>query len=185
MFDVELYGAYRTQTFAEVFPTYEDFLNDYIGHPLFQDEINTALVYHLLFASYANSHISNSSINQFIDRLYQTIFMYGPSWQKRLDIQKKLRELTDEDILKGGSAIYNHAFNDGGAPSADSTVPLDYINQQNTTHYKKSKMDSYATLLSLIETDVTREFIDKFKPLFLKIVAPELPLLYYDEIQGE
>lgn len=178
MFDVELYGAYRTLTFGEIFENVEQLQAEYAESPLYLSELNMPIIYALLYANYGNSHISNSDINQFKYRLYGILFMYGPSWQKRLDIQTKLRELSDEEIRKGGGAVYNHAMNDGSAPSSDTTKQLDYINDQNTTHYTKSALEGYATLLSVIRTDVTKEFIDRFRPLFLKIVAPEAPLLY-------
>jgi hypothetical protein len=111
--------------------------------------------------------------------------MYGPSWAKRLDIQDKLRKLTEEELLTGGRAIHNHAYNDGSQPTTASLEALDYINDQNTTNYKKSKMEGYEMLATLIETDVSKEFIDKFRPLFLKFVSPEVPLWYKNESEVE
>lgn len=104
--------------------------------------------------------------------------MYGPAWQKRLEVQEKIRNLEESDVLQGGRAVYNHAFNDGGAPTSSTTEPLDYINDQNATHFKKSPLEGYAILLALIETDVTREFLDKFQPLFKKCLAYDAPLRY-------
>jgi len=37
-------------------------------------------------------------------------------------------------------------------------------------------MDAYANLMALLEKDVTEEFINKFKNLFMIIVEPQLPL---------
>ena len=40
--------------------------------------------------------------------------------------------------------------------------------------------------MDLLKTDVTKTFLDKFKVLFLKIVAPEEPLYYETElIEGD
>lgn len=106
------------------------------------------------------------------------IFMYGPSWEKRLEIQTKIRDLTDEELMRGGKAIYNHSFNPSTAPKTGSLEELDTINEQNTTNYKKSKMEGYSMLMSLLERDVTEEFISLFSKLFIKILAPDYPLLY-------
>ena len=46
-------------------------------------------------------------------------------------------------------------------------------------------MEGYSILLSLLETDVTESFLDKFKKLFLKIVQPELPLWYATETDSD
>lgn len=111
--------------------------------------------------------------------------MYGPSWQKRLEIQQKLIDLSDDEIVKGTTAIYNSALNPGQTPSTQTLEELNYINSQNTTKYKKSKIEGYATLYSLIETDVTEEFIGKFKKLFITVVEPDYPLWYKTVLEGD
>jgi hypothetical protein len=107
--------------------------------------------------------------------------MYGPAWQKRLEIQHDLVSMDIDEAMKGTTAIHNSALNPSQSPSTQSLEELNYINAQNTTKYKKSKLEGYATLYTLIETDVTEEFIDKFKKLFITVVEPELPLWYKTE----
>lgn len=107
--------------------------------------------------------------------------MYGPTWAKRLDIQEKLRNLSEDEIKKGSRAVYNHAYNPGTAPSTATLTELTFIDNQNTTNYVRSTIEGYAALTDLLETDVTKEFIDKFKKLFLLIVQPEEKLLYGSE----
>jgi hypothetical protein len=184
------YGNFRTRTFAEIFTQEgEDsvniFTNDITncGIPLKIREDSLTTLFYLLYARYGNSHISSSDENTFLYKLASTIFMYGPSWEKRVEIQDALRSLTEADLLKGSSAIYNTA-NAPGTSLADVTDEegkVDYISGQNTTDYRKSKMEGFATLASLLETDVTKEFIDKFANLFLKIVQPYDPLWYVTE----
>lgn len=174
-----LYGAYRNVKFTDVWEKVEGFLNDIKQSNLnvMSDETLTTL-YYLLYANYANSVIASSDINQFKYKVYSTIFMYGPSWEKRLDVQKKIRSLTEDEILTGGKTIYNHAFNPDTKPSTSTLGELLAINDQNTANYRKSKLEGYSLLIGLIETDVTKEFIDKFKKLFLTVVQPEETLLY-------
>lgn len=136
------------------------------------------ILYYLLYGQYGNSVIASSDTEQFKYKVYSIIFMYGPTWCKRLEVQKRLRELNETDLITGGKAIYNHAFNPDTAPSTSTLEELLAINDQNTTNYKKSKMEGYSILLSLLETDVTKEFLDKFKKLFITVVEPELPLWY-------
>lgn len=178
----KLYGSYRQRTFAEIFPSVDIFIDEFVASP-FSSAINDSsrrILYYMLYANYGNSPISNSDENQFKYRVWSTIFMYGPTWEKRLEVQDKLRKLSDDELLKGGKAIYNHAFNPGTEPTTGSLEELDYINDQNTTNYKKSKLEGYGALITLLETDVSKEFIDKFKPMFLKFVQPEYPLWYVD-----
>ena len=178
-----LYGNFRTRTFVEIWNNEEAFANDYNnnGIPVSISAVSLKTLFYLLYARYGNSNIASSDENQFKYKVFSTIFMYAPAWEKRLDIQKKLRELSDEEIMKGSTAIYNSALNPSTAPSTAALEELPYINQQNATKYKKAKMDAYATLYALIKTDVTEELIGKFKKLFITIVEPDRALWYKTE----
>lgn len=182
-----LYGNFRTRTFTDIYESLEEFKDDYAnsGIPTTLSDSNISTLYYLLYARYGNSNIASSDENQFKYKLLSIIFMYGPAWQKRLDIQKKLVEMSDEEMLKGSTAIYNTALNPSQAPSTETIEELNYINSQNTTKYKKGKLEGYAALYSLIETDVTEEFIGKFKKLFITIVEPDYPLWYTTTTEGE
>lgn len=180
-----LYGNFRARTFADIYTELKTFKEDYAdnGIPSTISDASLTTLYYLLYARYGNSCIASSDENQFKYKLFSTIFMYGPAWQKRLDIQKKLMELSDDELVKGTTAIHNAALNPSQAPSTQTLEELNYINSQNTTKYKKSKLEGYATLYALIETDVTEEFIGKFKKLFITVVEPEEPLWYQTYIE--
>lgn len=97
------------------------------------------------------------------------------------------------------TTINNHAYNPSTAPSTQSTSELDYIDQQNVAKgtdtrtisgtdskttgqtVTKSKMDAYAQLWELVATDVTNEYIAKFKKCFKQFVAPERSMIYVTE----
>lgn len=177
---------YSTILFTDVWDNVEDFKSDLAESP-FAGSISTAdpdsvsLVFYLLYARYGNSPLALTDIMQFKFRVFSIIFQYGPSWEKRLDIQSKLRELTEADIISGSKAIYNNALNPSTAPSTSALEELTYINSQNTTNFKKSKMEAYAQLWDLIATDVTEEFLVKFKKCFKVFISSEKPLLYVTE----
>lgn len=176
-----LYGNFRTRTFAEIYTEFDTFATEYKENGLPNSTLtdnNLKTLYYLLYARYGNSCVASSDENQFKYKLFSTIFMYGPAWQKRLEIQGKLLGLSDDEIVKGSTAIYNSALNPSTSPSTQSMEELQYINSQNTTKYKKSKLEGYASLYEIIKTDVTEEFIRKFKKLFITVVEPEKPLWY-------
>ena len=180
-----------TKTFVEEFETYNDFLYYYLhcGIPTtiaYDDEDkNSSLktLYYLLYAKYGNSFITNWDENQWRYKVFSIIFQYGPTWEKRLEIQGNLRELTDTQLLEGAKAIYNHAYNPSTDPSTASLTELTYINDQNTTNYKKSVMDAYTQLWNLLATDVTENFLDRFSVLFKKFISPKL--FVYQEESGD
>ena len=187
---VNSYPQFNTQKFTDVWESVNDFLYDYqhVGIPVsIKVDTSAQTLYYLLYARYGNSPIANMDVNQFKYKVFSVIFQYGPTWEKRLDIQSKLRNLSDSDIQQGAKAIYNSALNPSTTPSTGSLEELNYINQQNTTNYKKSKLEAYGILWELLNTDVTGEFINKFKACFKTFVMPERPLVYVEEEdeQGE
>ena len=184
MWNNSLYGNYRQVKFTDVWQSAESFVSDYKNNGIettISDKTATTL-YYLLYSRYGNSVLASSDTNRFKYDVWATIFSYGPTWEKRLEIQDKLRNLTDDELFTGATQIYNHAYNPGTAPSTNTLDELTAINEQNTSKNKKGKMDAYAMLIALLETDVTESFLDKFKKLFLKVVQPELPLWYATNI---
>ena len=179
-----LYGEYRTNSFVYIYPNAEAFAADYADVGIPQKLANPTTIntiYYLLYARYGNSHIASSDQNQFKYKLFSIIFMYGPTWEKRLDIQDKLRAIPELDLLSASKIIYNHAYNPGTEPTTATLEELEAINEQNTTNYKRSKLDAYGTLIDLLETDVTSSFLDKFKRLFIVVVEPQKSLYYEND----
>lgn len=184
---VTMLPQYSTKLFTEIYDNANAFYADYTTNGITPviSEANAKLLFYLLYGRYGNNPIANWDETQFKYKLFSIVFMYGPTWEKRLDIQSKLRNLSDDELMKGSKAIHNSAYNPETAPTTQTLEELTYINNQNTTNYKRSKLDAYTMLLELLETDVTEEFLGKFKVCFKQFVAPERPLLYETEIDEE
>ena len=177
---------YNTMTFAEIFETSDKFLADWLANPLHVTSISDKDItnlYYLLYAKYGNSPIANMDVNQFKYKVFAIIFQYGPTWVKRLDIQDKLRSLTEEELMLGTKAINNHAYNPSSDPSTSTLSELEYINEQNTTNYKRSKLEAYSSLINLLKSDVTEEFLRRFKVCFKVFASFENPLIYVTEVE--
>ena len=177
---------YNTLLFSEIYSEHYTFFKDYleIGNGAFANSIkedSLKVLFYILLGRYANTPIANLDINQFKLKLFSIIFQYGPSWEKRLEIQSKIRALTDSEILEGSKTITNHALNPSSAPSTATLEEIEYINDQNTNTLKRGKLEAYSTVLSLLETDVTEDFIKRFSVLFKQFVMPEEPLIYITE----
>ena len=182
---ITMIPSYSTELFQDIYPDVASFMADYNGQkfPKIVKDSNVRIIYYSLMARYGNNPIANLDVEQFKTKLQAVLWQYGPSWEKRLEIQEKLRNLSDIDILEGAQAIYNHASNPGEL-EAETTVDLPelkYIDNQNTTNYKKSKMDAYTQLWDLLVSDVTNEFLNKFRPLFKQFVRPERQYIYESE----
>lgn len=200
----EAFGTYWTKKMSDIFPSYEDFKDCYDNdipsvmktytivpegqstsvEKSYVSDTGLELTYYLLISNYTNSPISNMDQNQFKFRLFACIMQYGPIWEKRMEIQKKLRTLTSEQIKSGSKAIYNYSRNDG-TPVDNLEEELTRLNDQNTTNYKKAPIEAYGQLYEIIGEDVTKAYIDKFKKLFLQVATPQMPLLYETDIKED
>ena len=182
-----VYGNYRTRKFADIWPSADAFIQDYQASAIPQKlkVADATTLYYLLYARYGNSSIANSDENQFKYKIFSTIYIGGATWAKKQEIQDKLREMTEDEILAGTKAIYNHAFNPQTAPTTNTVDELEYINEQNTTKYKKSKLDGYALLWAILNDGVTETFLREFRYHFLVVVEPQLPLWYVTNISGD
>lgn len=182
-----LYGNYRQVKFTEVYPDATTFVNDYTTSsiPTTISNKTATTLYYLLYSRYGNSVIASSDTNRFKYDLFATIFSYAPTWEKRLEVQEKLRDLSDAELFTGQTTINNHSFNPGTAPSTGTLDELTAINEQVTQKGKRDKLTAYVELSRALWTDVTEQFLDKFQKLFLIILQPELPLWYATEIDSD
>lgn len=184
-----LYGTYRTKKFSDTWTNVDDFIKDYqnIGIPTTipvtasdNTEASAMTLFYLLYARYGNEVWAASDPERRKYLLFSIIWRYGPGWQKDLEIQNKLRKLSDDEIQSGSFQISNLADNPSTDPGTDSSELLKFVKAQNTNRFKKGKLEAYALLDSLLKRDVTGDFINKFQKLFLTIVEPEALLLYED-----
>ena len=182
-YEGSLYGSYRQIKFTDVYDSAESFLADYgnIGLPKTISDTSATTLFYLLYGRFGNDIIASSDTNRFKYRLFSIVWQYGPAWEKKLEVQKKLRDMSEADILTGSRQIYNNATHPATEPGTNTDEELEYIDSQNVTKARKGKLEGYALLLSLIDTDVTQEFLNKFQKLFLTMVQPEEPLYYITE----
>ena len=182
---------YNTKLFTDVFDNATDFITEYkaSGIPYMTSDNLTQLVsdanlqtlYYLLYARHGNDPITQLDENQWKYRLYSIIFQYGPTWQKRLKLQEDYRALTLDDLKAGSKAIYNRALNPSGAPSTDALTEIEYINEQNTTNYKRSVAEALTIQWDALRVDVSELFLKQFDKLFKTFVSHERPTLYIEE----
>ena len=181
----DLRPEYSTKTFAQVYPNYEKFKEDYdalitlvSGGVLPLTNANAQATFYLLFARYGNNPIVNFDITQFKMKLMSVIATYGPVWEKKKAIQKSLRDLSEAELLQGAKQIYNHAFNPSTEPSTQELEELTHINDQNVTNNKKAKMEAYSILWANLHVDATDEYLNKFKNCFSRFVGDQCPILF-------
>lgn len=182
-----LYGNYRQLSFTQTWETAEEFLSEIKETPFtggLSDEDLTQ-VFYLLYARYGNDIWASSDINRAKWQCFSTIFQYAPNWKKKLEIQGRLRDLNDNEVIAGDTVINNHAFHDATAPSSQTVEELQYINEQSVNKNRKNKVKAYTELYLMLEDNITDVFLAKFKKLFLSVVTPEQALYYVTEDEEE
>lgn len=180
---------YNTQIFTEIWNNAQNFLSEYKASPFYVTnntltDDNVVLTFYLLYNKYGNNPIANYDVNQFKFKVFGVMFQYGPAWATKLSIQEKVRSLgvaDDSEIYKGSKAIYNHAFNPETTPKTGDLEEINFINDQNTTSYKKSKLEGLATLAEVLRDDVTATYIEKFRKMFNPFVKPVAHIIYVEE----
>lgn len=174
----------KTLKFREVYNNADDFYTDYqnLGIPTTITQASCKTVFYLLYAEFAGSHFCNSDLVQSKMKIFKTIYEYGPAWETRIAIQKSIRELDLDELREGTKQISNHANNPNTAPSTAALEELEYIDEQHAVNYKKNKLDAYASMWNMIATDVTKEFIDKFRKIFKAISIEEEVYLFEEEV---
>ena len=178
------YGRFSNKRFLDVFPDVETFKKEYsyyqilFNSPIKVEENQMGFIYYILYSKYGSEYIAMSNTTRFESKLFATLELAAPMLLKELDVQKNLLALSDEEIRAGSKAVYNHAFNPPGTPSTSTLQEIPYINDQNTTQYKKSPMEGYSILLSLLDDNLLDKFLRKFRKLFLRVLAPTRARLY-------
>ena len=188
-----LYGTYRTKKFSDTWTNVDDFIKDYqnIGIPTTipvtssdNTEASATTLYYLLYARYGNETWASDDPERRKYGLFSIIWQYAPAWQKDLEIQRKLRSLSDDELQSGSFQVSNVADNPSTDPATDSSELLKFVKAQQTNRFKKGKLEAYSILDSMLKKDVTESFLGKFKKLFKTIVEPE-DLLLYENIEEE
>lgn len=181
---------YNTKTFSDVFPDFESFKhcfdNDFQAYA--KDCISaTSLktLYWILYSRYCDNPIVNYSIINFKAKMVSNTYQKGPAWERKLSLQKSLRDLTETDLLAGARTIFNRAVHPEAEPGTDTDTELSYINAQDVSKQRRSKLDAYSYLQDVLKTDVTEEFIKSYAKLFSKFVSPTVTRIYENDIEEE
>ena len=133
MSNVEMFPQYDTKLMTDVWGQASDFLTDYqnAGIPTTISNQNATTLYYLLYAKYGNTPIANYDENQWKYKMFSIIFQYGPTWEKRLDIQTTLRGLQISDLIDNGS--YRALTSQSGTETSSKTGSDNNTRTLNTT----------------------------------------------------
>ena len=181
---------YNTKIFSDIFPTFNDFkkvfdddFDSYAKDCISATSLKT--LYWLIYAKYANSPISNYNEKQFKSQIVAITYEKAPTWERKLALQKTLRELTDADLLQGARTILNRALHPDSAPGTDTDTELNYISAQDVSKHRRSKIDAYSYLQDVLKNDVSSELIRSYAKLFSRFVGPTITRIYENDVDED
>lgn len=178
------FGNFQTETFSNSFGDSDTFVAKFRTNPMSSlagdslADSDLAVIFYLLYSKYGNSHYSTMDQYQAEYQVFSKVIAYGPRFIREYKVQKDLLTMSEEDLLSGSKTIYNHAYNPGTDPTVEE---LDQVDDQNTTKIKRSRLDAYEYLLSLLDDSVVDRFLKRFKDLFLTFVKPTGPIWFKEE----
>ena len=178
---------YDRKLFNEIFPDANEFLSDYKDYESAIDNLNAVedkyvvLTWQLISSKFGNTPIRSDSEDQFKLSVFSVMFSEAPSFVTRLTVQGKIRNLTEAELIEGETAIANAARNPATAPTTQSMDEFPYIDNQNVTKQKRSKLQAYALQLGLLENDLSETYIRKFEPLFARVII-DAEYIYTEEV---
>ena len=169
---------YNTKLFSEIWPDSASFKADYIAYETNIGNLNkvddkyVVLTWQLIASKFANTPIRSESESQFKLGVFGIMVSEAPTWARRLELQKSIRELSEADLMAGETNIANRAENPDEAPTTNTMDELTYINIQTTNKQKRSKVQAYALLDSLLQNDLTETYVRRFNSLFKRVLVP-------------
>ena len=169
---------YNTKLFSDIWDTSAKFKADYttyetgIGNLNKIDDKYVVLTWQLIASKFGSTPIRSNSVDQFKLAVFSIMVSEAPTWVRRLELQQTVRNLTEADLVAGETSIANRAENPDEAPTTNTMDELTYINVQTTNKQKRSKLQAYALLDSLLQDDLCETYVHRFNNLFKKVYVP-------------
>lgn len=181
----QMIPEFENKYFTQFYNSVEPFIEDYktCGLPVILKDESLTTLFYLLYARYGNSPIANTDENQFKYKLFAIIFQYGPTWEKRVELQGEVRKMSISDAAKGYKSIYNHATNDQSLVPTENLGELGFVNDQNVSQHTKAPVEAISELWDILKVDATENFLREFRNLFLKVVRPQNTYIYTTELE--
>lgn len=167
------------KTFSEIYNDADTFYKESNAYGFTQeiDEDSTKKVFYLLTARYGDC-VTTGYTNEarWKMKLFSILWEYGPQWVRIMSVRTSLNALTEDEAKKGTTVLVNHARNPQNKPTNEE---LEYVDDQNTTKYRKSRMEALELMDEAAKSNGTNEFLARFKVLFNPVLMPSDPLYVY------
>jgi hypothetical protein len=170
-------------SFIDIFPDYETFKNWYTSIPLSDNltDCPNEKTFTLIFYEYNSWTCAFNETNfkqKFANILYSTYREFEETTREIIS----LMSLTDEDIALDANQTINMA-NIPETPNTTNIEEVDFVTTQQKTINRKGVLQIRREQLSNKRVFTVKSFLNRFKPLFSRIVSdPYLSLVKEGDI---
>ena len=140
-------------------------------------------IYHHLMAKYYNWHYIYMDDIGIALNTFDIIHDYFPNCKERLLLVDQMRNLSIEEFKKSGISIDSQGANPKIATNMDELINL--VDSQNASFQIKSTEQTLKAKFMALYDGVFDEFIDRFKPLFVKLYNGVNSYLYINKEEEE
>ena len=184
-----------TKRFIDAFPQFERteqddttvyFYEGWQASPFYDSTItkdDLKHIYYHLRAAYYNWHFIFTDDRGISDNVYHIIEEYYPNCKERLSLVAQLRAATLDTFKDNGTFIDSTGTN----PKVEKTMSelVDMVDTQNASFQYKSTEQAIRAKFNSLTDGIMEAFIDRYKPLFVKLYSGVSDYLYKNPIEEE
>lgn len=182
-----------TKRFIDAFPKFKDedgqeiyFYEAWQASPFYDANITESEledIYNHLLAQFYNWHYVYMDDLGIVLNTMHLIHDYYPNVKQRLDLVAQLRTMTVADFAKSGIQIDSQGQNPKIATEMDELIDL--VDTQNASFQIRSQEGAIRAKFASLVDGIMDEFIDRFKPLFVKLYSGINSYIYTNKFDEE
>lgn len=177
-----------TSTPEDLWQTTDMFYNDFMASPFSGDVDNNLYnradldkVFWHLMSKYDESHYSYKSDDKCKLKTFHVIHQYLPTYLKRIELQERIRNMTDQDLFDSGKQVVKSANTPDVEEDMNSLSTPQYTDNIQVQNRQSAKLLAIQQQYGSILDNVWDEFIDKFAFLFKKFMFIPYDYIYINE----
>ena len=182
-----------TKRFIDAFPKFKDedgvktyFWETWQASPFYDASIpesDLEDVYNHLLAQFYNWHYVYMDDLGIALNTMHIIHDYYPNVKQRLALLSQLRSMTVDDFAKSGIQIDSQGQNPKIATEMDELIDL--VDTQNASFQIRSQEGAIRAKFASLVDGIFDEFVDRFKPLFVKLYSGVNNYIYSNNLEEE
>lgn len=175
-------SQFLTRTFFDIYPTVASFGDDVVklGNEDIKamDENDVQYLYMTIASKYGDSRVRYTNEFLFSLSMFRQINTYWPVILTFNRDQKKLRDGSDEDFMRGGRSILNQGAHNTADVSLDTEVGINQLDAQAITNMQRGIFGVLQERAASYKKGKEDDFLKTLVPLFMQILTPMADLLY-------